>query len=172
MSDKYLTGLVQDIFTRHGVTEASIATLPTIVADLAYLVERVSTETTEMAIANLTDPACPASIVKDRTYNLVIGFTESDRASGYVSFCDGYRPGAKQRLVSLTVRSARTYLGEEVAEAAFVATNHPEPDTLGGLAGIIAKALAYKPVRSLSVGDTVDVNGTNWACSRKGWVQV
>jgi hypothetical protein len=106
------------------------------------------------------------------SYDLTVGFTESDRASGYVSFCDGYRPGADQRLVSLTVRSARTYDGPEVAEAAFVATNHPDPDTLGGLAGTIAKALNGKPVRSLSVGDTVTVNGFTWACSRRGWQQV
>lgn len=63
---------------------------------------------------------------------------------------------------------------EEIAEAAFVATNHPEPYNLTGLASWIARAVAparKTHMRSLSVGDTVSFGDTRMVCEPAGWAQ-
>jgi hypothetical protein len=106
---------------------------------------------------------------------ITVGFTESDRDAGYVSFSDGYRPGARQQLVTITLEGDGTqYDPEELAEAAFVASNHPgEAPT--GPARAIQLALAEQapgPLRSLSVGDTVTMHGQMWACENSGWRRV
>jgi len=64
--------------------------------------------------------------------------------------------------------------GEQWAEAAFVASNHPGQAPLGGPRAI-QHALAEQvrvPLRSLSVGDTVTVHGQMWACHSVGWRRV
>lgn len=62
-TDRYLLGLVRDVFARRGITEVSISTLPEIVEELADMIEKISEETVEAALGNLTDPDSPA-----RTY--------------------------------------------------------------------------------------------------------
>ncbi|MEV7628802.1 hypothetical protein [Actinoplanes sp. NPDC089786] len=106
---------------------------------------------------------------------ITLGFTESDRDAGYISFSDGYQPGAQQQLVTITLEGDGTqYDAEELAEAAFVASNHPgEAPT--GPARTIQLALAEQapgPLRSLSVGDTVTVHDQMWACENSGWRRI
>jgi hypothetical protein len=106
---------------------------------------------------------------------ITLGFTDSDRDADYVSFTDGYRPGARQQLVTITLEGAGSqYNAQQLAEAAFVASNHPgEAPT--GPAKAIQLALAeqvHRPLRSLSVGDTVTVHGQMWACENSGWRRV
>jgi hypothetical protein len=106
---------------------------------------------------------------------IILGFTESDRDAGYISFSDGYRPEARQQLVTITLEGdGSQYDAEELAEAAFVASNHPgEAPT--GPARAIQLALAEQapgPLRSLSVGDTVTVHGQTWACENSGWQRI
>lgn len=106
---------------------------------------------------------------------ITLGFTESDRDAGYISFSDGYRPGAPQQQVTLTLEGdGSQYSAEDWADAAFTASNHPglAPD---GPARAIQLALAEQArirLRSLSVGDTVTVHGQMWACEDVGWRRV
>ena len=106
---------------------------------------------------------------------ITLGFTESDRDAGYVSFSDGHRHGARQQLVTITLEGAGSqYNAEQWAEAAFVASNHPG-EAPAGAARVIQVALAEQvtgPLRSLSVGDTVTVHGQMWACENNGWLLV
>jgi hypothetical protein len=103
---------------------------------------------------------------------ITLGFTESDRDAGYVSFSDGYRHGARQQLVTIMLEGdGSRYDAEQWAEAAFVASNHPG-EAPSGLARAIQLALADQvkvPLRSMSVGDTVTVHGQMWACENSGW---
>ena len=106
---------------------------------------------------------------------ITLGFTESDRDAGYVSFSDGYRLGARQQLVTITLEGdGSQYDAKQWAEAAFVASNHPG-QAPSGPAGAIQLALAEQvkvPLRSMSVGDTVTVHGQMWACENSGWRRV
>jgi len=114
------------------------------------------------------------------TVTVTLGFTQSDRATGYSSF-DGYRPGARQEEVAVEIPTAEAYwrTAAEIAEQAFEATNAPYDVT--GLAATFREAL-YGPgkpsLRALSVGDTVTVarcaDGlhTRVACDRVGWVRL
>lgn len=97
-----------------------------------------------------------------------VGFTRSDRATGYSSF-DGYREGAEQDLVDIVVKLCPVPV-ETIAEAVFEATNAPYP--VPGLAGDIRAALYDLPVRSLSVGDTVEVAGNRVAVEPVGFRRV
>lgn len=84
---------------------------------------------------------------------ITIGFTESDRSGGYSSFSDGYHIGARQTSVTLALDGDGLLLtGEEWAEEAFVASNHPG-EAPAGPARAIQCALAEQvptPLRSLS----------------------
>lgn len=113
---------------------------------------------------------------------VTIGWTQSDRESGYSSF-DGYRPGAKQHTETVEVEIPETVSAQEadwatlhIAEAAFEATNSPFPKT--GLAQQINEALENKSFYgqgghySLSVGDTVTVGEVTLACASFGWERV
>jgi hypothetical protein len=106
---------------------------------------------------------------------ITLGFTESDRAAGYVSFSDGYRPGARQTRISLTLDGDGSALSaQQWAEAAYEASNHPGHAHTGP-AQAIQRALADQAPgarRSLSVGDTVTVRGDTWACEPSGWRQI
>jgi hypothetical protein len=106
---------------------------------------------------------------------IVLGFTRSDRAAGYISFSDGYRVGARQVTVTIALEGdGLQYSAEDWAEAAFVASNYPG-QAPAGPARAIQLALAEQVdhlLRSLSVGDTVTVRGQMWACESNGWWRV
>jgi hypothetical protein len=106
---------------------------------------------------------------------ITLGFTESDRDADYISFSDGYRLGARQVSVTIVVDGDGLLLtGEQWAEAAFTASNHPGVAPLGG-PWAIQQALAEQvrfPLRSLSIGDTIMVHGQMWACHSVGWRRV
>lgn len=113
---------------------------------------------------------------------VVIGWTISDPERGYSSFCDGYQPGAAQKEVMVRVAvpaDANVAAAvEQIAEAAFVATNHPDPDVLTGYAAQILAGVRASGYRgegahySLSVGDTVRVNEVMMMCAMTGWQRV
>lgn len=109
---------------------------------------------------------------------ITIGFTESQRDIDYVSFSDGYKIGAKQESVTIALEGETTGTPTiDVLDGVFAAVgNHPTPETLTGFAGAVHVALTeqvWRPIiRSLSVGDTVTVNGQMWACDRDGWHRV
>jgi hypothetical protein len=104
---------------------------------------------------------------------ITVGFTQSDR--DYSSFSDGYRLGTRQISVTIALEGDGTNLsGERWAEAVFTASNHPGPSSDPIVAGI-QHALAeqvHGGLRSLSVGDTVSVDGQMWACDPDGWHEV
>lgn len=108
---------------------------------------------------------------------LTIGFTQSDRASDYCSFDDGYRPGARQELVTLTVNAGGLpeMTAEEWGDAVFEATNAPIGGRPGATRRIVdAIAVAHQAgharrMRSLSVGDTVAVGTERVSCEKRGW---
>src|SRR5437762_13614228 len=106
---------------------------------------------------------------------ITVGFTESDRSGDYVSFTDGYRIGAPQFSVTITVDDDDSQLPPELwAECVFTASNSPEPSTNPTVAAI-QRALADQvriPLRSLSTGDTVTVHGQMWTCDAVGWHRV
>lgn len=106
---------------------------------------------------------------------ITLGFTESDRAAGYISFSDGYRLGTRQVRISLILDGDGSALsGQQWAEAAYEASNHPGHAPTGP-ARAIQRALADQAPgarRSLSVGDTVTVRGHTWACEPSGWRQI
>lgn len=114
--------------------------------------------------------------------DVTIGWTRSDPATGYSSFSDGYQPGASQHRLTLRVDVPAdadiTAAVEAIAEAAFAATNHPDPDTLTGYAqqiyeGVHASGYTGREAHySLSVGDTVTVAEVTLACAPTGWQRV
>lgn len=113
---------------------------------------------------------------------VVIGWTISDPETGYSSFMDGYRPGAKQQRVMVHVDKPQygslAEAVETIAEAAFTATNHPDPEHLTGYArqihdGIYASGYRGQGAHySLSAGDTVTISEVTLACANTGWQRV
>lgn len=108
---------------------------------------------------------------------IVIGWTKSDRDAGYVSMMDGYRPGADQHVLSITVDLPPRLEPHRVAELVFIATNAPELDPASPEGAILhaIQATGYRGREahfSLSVGDTVTVAGTKLACQAAGWTPV
>jgi len=115
---------------------------------------------------------------------LVIGFTESDRTNNYVSFVDGWRPDAAQRVEEVSIDLSEY---SEVAAmpdtdwctAVFVATNAPTLALIAARPGAadIHLQLAHRRVRSLSVGDTVTVikgamPAHTYECVSNGWREI
>jgi len=106
---------------------------------------------------------------------VTIGWTRSDLANGYSSFSDGYRKGAQQYTETLEVNTELD--PSEIAEAAFHGTNAPEESIDStSVAGHIAAVLKKRGFNgsqsghySLSVGDTVTVDGVMLACADLGW---
>lgn len=109
--------------------------------------------------------------------DVTIGWTKPDRAKGYSNF-DGYRIGAQQHTETITLDVGDTEqpvarLAEVIVEAVFTATNSPYEEP--GMAGQIRAAIAATGYRgqgahySISVGDTVTIGETMWACERIGW---
>lgn len=96
------------------------------------------------------------------TATVALGLTRSDRAANYLPSMDGWVAGAAQDEIRFTVEVPVAATVNEIAEAAFEATNAP-----GGLCGLSAdlkeawEAAGHdrtaEPFRSLSVGDTVVV---------------
>src|SRR5262245_37037162 len=120
------------------------------------------------------------------TITMTIGWT-----LGVDQFVRGYQPGMDQHIESFDVecdgdvdRKLPVDVATFLAERAFVATNHPDPEGLTGLAGTIyeaVKASGYNGAveqglghYSLSVGDTVTIRygaerPLTVACASYGW---
>jgi hypothetical protein len=105
---------------------------------------------------------------------ITIGWTKADRANDYIPFSDGYRPGADQHTETITVPVSASLLG--VADAVYEATNNDGRLFRGSMAWHIQEELRATGYRgeeashySLSVGDTVTVNGSRAICERSGW---
>jgi hypothetical protein len=106
---------------------------------------------------------------------ITLGFTQSDQAAGYSSFTDGYRIGAHQESFTIELEGAGSmYTAAQWAEEAFTASNHPGTAPTQP-ARAIQLALAEQvsaPLRALSVGDTVTVDGIMLACTPVGFARV
>lgn len=107
---------------------------------------------------------------------ITLGFTCSDRATGYSSFDDGYRPGARQDTVEVEVDGTTGLSGEGWAEAVFVASNAPgegfctdQPGAVEVYAALAGLRRNGARLRTLSKGDTVTVDGIRYACASAGW---
>lgn len=111
------------------------------------------------------------------TSNIIMGWTKSDQTDEtYRPLMDGYRVGADQHELELTIVTSGATT-DEILEAAFAATN--APGHLAGLSGLIQGRIAQAGYRgaeaghySLSVGDTVTLNGVRYAVERMGWTKV
>jgi hypothetical protein len=112
--------------------------------------------------------------------SITIGWTKSDRASGYSSF-DGYRPGAEQHTETIEVDVPATgrWDAERLADHVYEAMNAPaSPSVFGSVPEQIREAIAATGYRgegahyTFSVGDTVTVDGVTVACGRVGWQRV
>lgn len=106
---------------------------------------------------------------------VTIGWTKSDPETGYSSF-SGYQPGAQQ--VTKTIEVETEVSDEWLAEACFAATNSPYVEQETGLANEIFKAIKATGYRgegahySLSVGDTVTIDGVMYAVEGMGFAKV
>jgi hypothetical protein len=83
--------------------------------------------------------------------------------------------GPAQRAVTLLVREAPERLGvEHWAEAVFVASNAPGPVAGEDPVDAAVRAAMHDAtrLRSLSVGDTVTVEGETVACTSLGWQKI
>lgn len=105
---------------------------------------------------------------------ITIGWTKSDRASGYSSF-DGYRPGAQQHTETIEVELPEGWDAERIAEAVYESMNAPSSPTASDQIREAIAATGYRGEGAhytLSVGDTVTVDGVSLACGRLGWQRV
>lgn len=123
--------------------------------------------------------ARPGRGLRAQPARVILGFTQSDHANEYSSFDDGYRPGAEQRAAVLVVTDAPDGLtAEQWAEAAFIASNAPgafsgdDPAVTALRSALDDARHAGTRLRSLSVGDTVTVEGETVACAKAGWERV
>jgi len=117
------------------------------------------------------------------TTTVTIGFTRADRENDYVPTLDGWRPGASQDIVDLSVSiSEKDGIGgmstRDVAELVMAITNHPDPTYWQHRQGAKAIEDALKlardagvPIRAVSIGDTVTVAGRTLACQPRGVFQ-
>jgi hypothetical protein len=108
---------------------------------------------------------------------LVIGYTKMTRDRTYIAAFDGYRPGAAQHVLSVTVNLPPGMEPHRVADLVFIGTNAPEldPRSPAGLVLAAIQATGYRGAEahwSLSVGDTVTVDGIQLACEAAGWTEV
>lgn len=110
------------------------------------------------------------------TTTVYLGLSQSDQRENYYPMIDGWRPGVTQTQVAIVVptEAVADRSIDEVAEALFVATNHPAPLEAGGLATVLAEALSDQDLRprALSVGDTVVCGPAAVACDRSGWTRL
>lgn len=93
----------------------------------------------------------------------------------YVPYADGWRPGAAQHVLTLTVDLPPKLEAHQVADLVYYATNAPdlEADPYAGAIRAAIDATGYRGEEaghfSLSVGDTVTVDGIGLACRSAGW---
>lgn len=124
------------------------------------------------------------------TTTVYYGQTKSDRAANYIPACDGWKRVAgrmpEQDLVVFDVPDILLagLTKETVAEALFIATNAPDERSIathGRLAMWFAvslrlndfRVISGEGVRSVSVGDTVTVEGQpSVACEKQGWKEI
>lgn len=109
---------------------------------------------------------------------ITLGFTRSDRTADYIPTMDGYRAGAQQTVATLRLRPdlgaavtvPQDLTGIQWAHAMFYATNIPaEAGQDTPAVAAIRHALEVEPPafwQSMSIGDTITVNGETWACGR------
>lgn len=108
---------------------------------------------------------------------ITVGFTKSDPTTNYYPMSDGYRAGAAQDEVTITVFDFPVEDVMDIAELVFAATNHPFPIAVSGPVAIIFHELrkaqaSGADVRELSVGDTVTVGSETVACVEAGWERI
>jgi hypothetical protein len=115
--------------------------------------------------------------ITDRV-TLVIGRTIGNVRSEYIPEVDGYRDGARQVPVTLTVDKRTDVTGEQWAEAVYIATRSPGSVILNSdtalavhdaIIGEPGDAHVAMPV--LTMGDTVTVDGVRYCRDASGWVQ-
>lgn len=112
---------------------------------------------------------------------VAIGWTESDRAGGYISYVDGWKAEAPQLVWVTDIPDYLAVSIEDVAEAVFEATNAPYELPVGSLGRWFQtyfQTNSPQP-RSLSVGDTVSfvsydaqanmIPSAVVSCERIGW---
>lgn len=106
---------------------------------------------------------------------ILVGYTKRDPISGYVGFADGWEPGRAQHVLTITVDLPPGLEAHRVADLVFYATNSPDLDS-DQWAGMIREAIdatGYTGEEaehfSLSVGDTVTVDGIQLAARAAGW---
>lgn len=111
---------------------------------------------------------------------LVIGYTQPQRhaAEDYVPTMDGYKPGARQHELMITVPLPPNLQPHRIAELVFIATNAPEldPGSPEELIRLAIEDTGYKGAEahwSVSVGDTVAIEGgPRYACENVSWIEV
>jgi hypothetical protein len=120
--------------------------------------------------------------IRAEPVTILVGYTKAIIPEGdeegpalYVPYVDGWRPGAEQHVLSLTVDLPPTLETHQVADLVFYATNAPDLAD-DPWAGAIRKAIDATGYRgeeaghfSLSVGDTVTVDGIGLACKSAAW---
>ena len=110
--------------------------------------------------------------------DVTVGWTKSDSDTGYSSFADGYKPDAEQWVEVLEVEGLEGLTLETIAEYVFIATNSPHeyldehPVTKVRAALERTGYRGYQAHYSLSVGDTVTVDGETIECGAWGWKPV
>lgn len=137
----------------------------------------------EETVTLVSRPAAPAPEPRpgEEVRTVTVGWTkheDRDVSPTHIPFFHVWRPGQDQHEETITVAVPADLYGQRLAEVVFAATNHPDPDRLLGPAATIRKAIldtGYEGREahwSLSVGDTVTVDGVRWAVDRFGWVLV
>jgi hypothetical protein len=127
-----------------------------------------------------------------RTTTVIIGWTQHERLPespgtmlhrvarqpDYTPFWDGYRAGQPQHTITFELEVPDNATPAIVAQEAFTASNAPYPLTEGTVAARILAAIQATGYRgreahySLSVGDTVEVDGVKLSCEGSGWEPV
>jgi len=109
---------------------------------------------------------------------ITVGYTQGNRDAGYVPMIEGYRPGAAQHVLTISVQLSPDLEDQQIAELVFIATNAPDLDA-GTPEQRIRDAIVdtgYKGTEahwSLSIGDTVRVGGSPLlACGDVIWTTV
>lgn len=123
----------------------------------------------------------PYSIEVGYTKPVLPGYDEGQREWApdapdlYVPYVDGWKPGAAQHVLTLTVDLPAHLEAHQVADLVFYASNAPDlsGDHWAGAIRAAIDATGYRGEEaghfSLSVGDTVTVDGIALACRSAGW---
>ena len=106
---------------------------------------------------------------------IVLGYTRSNRQTGYSSLDDGYREDAKQTVITFFIDingEEHLLTPEDIADAVFMGSNSPYEIDHRQIAGKVQIMLDDYEMRSLSVGDTVTYDGVKVAIEKKGFRRV